>query len=1058
MVSLNKYDDIFLIDKDFLRLLDQEKEREIFAKIVALDFNENPLEKIEGRVTQGSVSVDGTSAVRRTCSLSLVAHELNIHEFYWGLNTKFKLYIGVRNTIKERPDYKEQYHLYPDICWFKMGTYVISTFSTSQSTSSYTISIQGKDKMTLLNGEVGGIITPLSWDFGKIDTVNADGSIMTTDYLLKDIILEAVHEHAKEPYWNIIINDLDDCGLELLEYRGDIPMYLIYGVNTGVVETMQFNLPRDLIGDIPESQICFDYRLTELHSEFPDPTEFIDPEDVGKPANQQRRYTLMKAEYGDVIGYRTTDLTYAGDLISNVGETVTSMLDKIKEMLGEFEYFYDLDGRFVFQRKKTYIQSTFTNLETEDVSYTKVSLTKETYKGYTFYLLDEDNNQFYLDQSNDFDANKQYYSKKVEIFVQNAAETSSCVYSFDNAVLVTSFSNSPNFGDLKNDYSLWGVRKGVTGIELPIHLRYAIDTKPWMYIGYNNNIYITAEGYGRYEKLMDEYKEAMKKRQEEEAIAAGKIVFKKIMVPDCLKKADGSSDWWDITNWAEYYFLLTGALPDRIIGDYGTEGFKGSIKFPNGTTQSFSNQLVIDLERDTHNPFYGNGPTVNSYGRKVGYNFIDHNGNAREYANSTWSPFQHGFNGCGHTYNQFIYLDETNNCQSFIYKPELPTSELTDDIVAMIDTIVIEDLGLDTDRTILSDWRELIYQMSVDYNKHHHDEDFLVKVDKHNTLPDDTHLYLGGYTGYEQYYIDINGFWRDLYNPYYKYTYTVVAPNESKYNAHKDKYYIYQSCTNMTYEEAVTAAAAWEPLCGGTFYFCNYKNQMQPLDSVPDKDLYERHPENYCFVRRCDALSPANKDYLKALKYDKNEIYFAQSSDDYDKNTHWVHTIKDNPELLNFWFDFLDTEGELDQYKVCNIGDRTKANNDTNINSIYYRDVPTVIFVDPDTNIQAEKEKKGTGYTYIRLPDYLENLFSISGQGKSAMDVLNDWLYSYAYCAESITINALPIYYLEPNNRILVRDDNSGINGEYIITRLTFPLTHNGTMSISATKAVENLY
>jgi hypothetical protein len=41
-------------------------------------------------------------------------------------------------------------------------------------------------------------------------------------------------------------------------------------------------------------------------------------------------------------------LTYAGDLIANIGETVTSVLDKIKNMLGEFEYFYDLDGHFVF--------------------------------------------------------------------------------------------------------------------------------------------------------------------------------------------------------------------------------------------------------------------------------------------------------------------------------------------------------------------------------------------------------------------------------------------------------------------------------------------------------------------------------------------------------------------------------------------------------------------------------------------------------------------------------------------------------------------------------------
>jgi hypothetical protein len=48
------------------------------------------------------------------------------------------------------------------------------------------------------------------------------------------------------------------------------------------------------------------------------------------------------------IGYRLTNLKYDGDLINSIGESLTSIFDKIKKMLGEFEYFYDLDGRFVF--------------------------------------------------------------------------------------------------------------------------------------------------------------------------------------------------------------------------------------------------------------------------------------------------------------------------------------------------------------------------------------------------------------------------------------------------------------------------------------------------------------------------------------------------------------------------------------------------------------------------------------------------------------------------------------------------------------------------------------
>jgi hypothetical protein len=49
---------------------------------------------------------------------------------------------------------------------------------------------------------------------------------------------------------------------------------------------------------------------------------------------------------------------------------------------------------------------------------------------------------------------------------------------------------------------------------------------------------------------------------------------------------------------------------------------------------------------------------------------------------------------------------------------------------------------------------------------------------------------------------------------------------------------------------------------------------------------------------------------------------------------------------------------------------------------------------------------------------------------------------------ESITITALPIYWLEPNRKIEVEDNDSRIYGEYMIKSISIPLTYNGTMSI----------
>jgi len=89
----------YLQDKEFLEQLDQKEHREIYARITSLDMDENPIEYIEGRLTAGSINVDGNSAVRRTCNLTLVSQDLDINDFYWGIKTKIKVEIGLKNTV-----------------------------------------------------------------------------------------------------------------------------------------------------------------------------------------------------------------------------------------------------------------------------------------------------------------------------------------------------------------------------------------------------------------------------------------------------------------------------------------------------------------------------------------------------------------------------------------------------------------------------------------------------------------------------------------------------------------------------------------------------------------------------------------------------------------------------------------------------------------------------------------------------------------------------------------------------------------------------------------------
>ena len=157
--------DLSLLDDQFLIALLEQKQRELYARIASLDIEEQPIEYIEGKISDGSINIDGDSSVRRTCSLTMIVNDVDISDVYWGIKTKFRLEIGLKNNLNDEYAPSEE-SPYPEIVWFPEGTYLITSFSTSITTKGYTISLQGKDKMVMLTGEIGGQIFA-STDFGK---------------------------------------------------------------------------------------------------------------------------------------------------------------------------------------------------------------------------------------------------------------------------------------------------------------------------------------------------------------------------------------------------------------------------------------------------------------------------------------------------------------------------------------------------------------------------------------------------------------------------------------------------------------------------------------------------------------------------------------------------------------------------------------------------------------------------------------------------------------------------------------------------------------------------
>lgn len=339
-----------LLDEVFLQKLYTNRHKEIYAKIIALDKEENPIEQIEGQVTGGSVSLDGSSNVRRSCNLTMVTHNIDINAYYWGFKNKFKLYIGLNNTIEPK---------YDDIIWFPFGVMVITNFNTSRSANGYNISINGKDKMCLINGELSGSLFA-SVDFGKEEYYDAETGVTTiSDIPIKQIVREAVHEYAGEPWENIVINDLEDYGLELLDYKGNKPLYLLIaesGSNEDLGDVIQITPDGNhrLDNILKDEDGNYVYTLDELNGKIYtkgegqttissvsryNPRVNLDFSDAEVSDYDLFYYgdtvvSVAKVEYGQTCGYRYTDITYAGDLILSVGEPVTAMLDKLVAMLG----------------------------------------------------------------------------------------------------------------------------------------------------------------------------------------------------------------------------------------------------------------------------------------------------------------------------------------------------------------------------------------------------------------------------------------------------------------------------------------------------------------------------------------------------------------------------------------------------------------------------------------------------------------------------------------------------------------------------------------------------
>lgn len=309
--------------RKFLSEIDNFVNQKQYVKITLLNWHETPIKEIAGELSTGTITKDGSSAVRRTCQLTAVVSggEYNIEdsEMDFAINKKVFIEIGVKNYSQEYPEYP--------ILWFPQGVFFISTANvTSSASSTVNISLTLKDKMCGLNGEVGGTFQATTI-LDEQDTQSPSGQYVTEKVLVYNIIQELVHHFGGEDLNNIVIEDVPLRIKKVMKWSGDNPIYL---VPVSTEDYVWYNVVEE------------------------------------KPSDSTPG--VIQVQNGRDAGYIYDDFVYTEDLTANLGENVCTVLDKLKSFLGNYEYFYDVFGIFHFREIKNYLNTTQSKILVEDMN------------------------------------------------------------------------------------------------------------------------------------------------------------------------------------------------------------------------------------------------------------------------------------------------------------------------------------------------------------------------------------------------------------------------------------------------------------------------------------------------------------------------------------------------------------------------------------------------------------------------------------------------------------------------------------------------------------------
>ena len=713
---------------------------------------------------------------------------------------------------------------------------------------------------------------------------------------------------------------------------------------------------------------------------------------------------------GEDVGYVYDDFYYTSELSANAGETVTSVLDKIVQYLGNYEYFYDEFGVFHFREIKNYLNTTQATNLLDDMAANN-------------YLVD--------------------------------IATSKDVYTFSDNSNLVSISANPQYNNIKNDYVIHGLRKMTSSdISYDVFYHLAIDNKPQPLGQRNGQNY-----YNTYYDLLLYTDELTDLTQ-----AAFPLYVEKLPRPGNFNVVYRVQD------------TTQGDLEDSI-GDYQDQQLNAQEKIKELKAKLDElNARLQELES-----LIDQYTLVSDTAQKEIDRLTKENDEIKKVLNENTTTYTEQVKELNTMKSSLIdYKNQRRDLENKI-KADQDNQELKDQLNSVIARIVVLEDDIDSLQSNTDNLKNTIDTRRAEIEKN---EKMIAEwEEKLNTVNVE-----GG--SIEEYVSLIRE--RSDVKEQIQTTEQEIARNEQTIND-----------LDLRIEQAEEEIKDAEENIDATAGYAFYVWDDSDYRKLPVVKYYPSNGDGYTVLDwrteiYLQGMLAKNNGTDAGMYYHNLELDYTQASNDrnwiagilrygrknrvdtdyyfqeleafwpqmYNLETQKFYGQESNDELLTtsladgvYYLDFIEPQTSgLGEFSIQNIGRRMDVVNDEDINCLFQPLIPDVIFLNRDDEenfdkLKAECQDKGEEWTQVTSDVYYALV--TGGWRNAAFDQIKYELYLHTNYQKTLSVTALPVYYLEPNSRVTINDKSTNTYGSFVLRSLSIPLGPGNVMSGSCAECFE---